>query len=179
MVVEGEYFIEKTKYAANWKFEEIYFSITAFIKGTLPVIIITLTLGLSVSFFQRRQASRQTMFAETPSSVNQQQRYELEDLSKCFIALAISFLVLVAPYTVFSVMSYSYSNRVGVTCSFVKAHLVLLDLILLNSAVNFFIYYWKLAPFRKAIQKVCHCKRNDSPPAPISTVYSRLTSRNL
>ncbi len=142
-----------SKYTLGQKFNEIFFAITAFMAATLPVIIITVTTALLVRFIQRRQKTRQTMFAEAPSSVNQQQRHELDELTVCFTALAICFLLLVVPFGLWSVVSYSMVYA----CPQVKVWAVLLDFTLLNSAVNFFIYYWKLAPFRKAIQKVCHC----------------------
>ncbi len=160
--------MQDSKYSLGQKFNEIYFRVTVFLAATLPVIIITVATALLVRFIQKRQKTRQTMFAEAPSSVNQQQRHELDELTVCLTALAISFLVLVVPFTIWS--NVSYTNIF--TCSLLKSGFVLLDFNLLNSAVNFFIYYWKLAPFRKAIQKVCHCKKNEDTDAPKSKVYS-------
>ncbi len=164
----AKYVVANSQYTFGERFQETYFAVTAFVKGTLPVIIITIVTALLVRFLQKRHKARHTLFAET--SVNKQQRHELDNLTKCFAALIVSFLVLVVPFTLWSVVSHLKPK----TCSITKAGYVFQDFILLNSAVNFFIYCWKLAPFRQAIQKVCHCtcEKNNVPPEAKLEVYS-------
>ncbi len=74
----------------------------------------------------------------------------LNDLTICLIAVAGAFLILVIPFAVVSIILYSKPK----SCSFFKAQYIIGPLTLTNSSLNFFLYYWKLAPFRRAVKKL-------------------------
>ncbi len=147
-----------SKYSVGQKFNEIYFAISVFLRVIVPVIITIGSTALLVRFIQKRKRS-------APSNNQQeQQKRQMDDLTVCLVAVAVCFLVFVFPFSATSITLYT--NPTG--CLFYNAQYIIVPLTLTNSSMNFFIYYWKLIPFRKAIKNL-FCKGSSYEPSVASS----------
>lgn len=122
----------------------------------LPVILTTIATGMLVRFIQKRKQKRR-MLSEVPCQIEAEvQGDKLDDLTFCLLAVAISFFLLVVPFAVLSVLLYTEYKA----CTLNQARAIIPNFALVNSCINFFIYYWKLLPFRRAINEVFFTKVN-------------------
>ncbi len=143
-----------TELGNNQKFNELFLGTAVFFLVILPVFLTALATALLVKFVQKRKKIRSTVLSEGPAAP-QPQASQLDDLTMCLIAVAVAFFILVMPIAIISILDYTKPT----SCSYKQAEALVAAYTFLNSSVNFFIYYWKLPAFRKAVQKVLICCR--------------------
>ena len=116
------------------------------------MVLTAIATGLLVRFLQQGKQARSSLH-EGQSQQVQDQGAELDDLSVCLTSVAVCFLVCVVPYEVlFSLYFLGY-----VSCEVKKVRIHATVFPLINSSVNFVLYFWKLPPFRKDVGKLwCH-----------------------
>ncbi len=138
------YVILPTRFSMSQEFNEIFSGVSTFLRIVVPVIGTVCTTVLLVVFIQRRKL-------QAPSSNREEKhRKQMDDLTVCLIAVSVSFLCLVLPFSVVSILFYTSPT----SCSFFTTFYVIVSLTITNSSVNFFIYHWKLQPFRKAVRRM-------------------------
>ncbi len=146
------------------RFNEIYFAVSVSLRVVAPVLGSIIVTSLLVVFVQKKKKLNQSL-ASQPSDKTKQ----MDDLTVCLVAVAFCFFLFVTPFAVISIMFYG--RQTG--CSFFRAFYIAVSSAILNSSANFFVYYWKLKPFRKAVKKLF--VRNEV--SDESTVTSNITRR--
>lgn len=140
------YFLVPTKYTGSQFFRRIFFGISLVLRNTSPIIITCVSTGLLVHFIQHKKKIRKTKLSEGSAISQSQPREEqLGDLTICLISLAVTFTLFVVPVSTLSFLMYINI----VNCTILKMVRWAVALGLLNSSVNFLIYFWKLPLFRK------------------------------
>lgn len=149
-----------TKFAVSQKFREIFFGLSVVVRYGFAIAITLVGTMLLTIFLQKKKRVRKTVLSEGSNVQNCQQKGEaLDSLTVCLIIIATLYFVLIMPLTVLAGLLYADLD----TCVFNNALTVAISLSLTNSSINFFIYYWKLAPFRKAVKEALSCGRKGSP----------------
>lgn len=138
------YTLHTTKHGGSQQFNEIYFGTSVFIRSILPVFGTVGTTGLLVKFLQGRKQANLTLTQQG------QQAKQMDHLTICLVVIAICFLLFVFPYAVIIIIYYTNPT----ICSYYWALYAVGTLTMTNSSVNFGIYFWKLASFRRAIKKL-------------------------
>lgn len=161
----GRKFVILLSYLApSQQFREIYFGLSVFLRLGLPIIVTAVGTTLLVIFLKRKSKVRNKVLSELTTSTTQGEHKgrQMDSLTTCLITVAVFYFILIMPGTILGIydsikVKSLLSGRSG-SCKFKIALGVVLLLLLINSSVNFFIYYWKLSSFRKAVRKsICDC----------------------
>ncbi len=165
------------EYAPSQRVSEIYFGIAIFLRHILPVFITVIATILLVRFIQKNKKRRSSILSEgNLGKRNQNSTNQLDDLTICLTTVAVLFLLLLVPHSLVSITGYTGKNpcsrRIALSVTFCSD--------ILNSSVNFFVYYWKLPPFRRAVRAVCSCSGvTADPPESRSKVYSVSSTKQV
>ncbi len=146
----------RTDLGKNAQFNSVYHALKTVLVHVTPVLVTMVTTGLLVRFVRQRKRERRAVLCKTGSGNVD----VLDNLTTCLIAIATCFLLLVTPHSVYSVLLRANFYP----CAVVQFGWVTLTLGVVNSSVNFFIYFWKLVSFRRAVKKTIAC-RGDEPEA--------------
>ncbi len=145
-----KYFLVPTQASGSLLFRTIYFSISAVLRNFLPIIITAVSTALLVKFIQKKKRIRRDMLSVSVTVEQRVREDQLNDLTICLIALAVAFVVFIAPITLLSILFYANVTN----CIFYKAIRWAGCFSLLNSSTNFIIYCWKMPLFRKATARL-------------------------
>ncbi len=146
-----KYFFIPTKYKPSKEVTDIYYASYIIPKYGLPVLVTAIGTGLLVRFLQKQKNVRKAMLSEGPHTNRRKHGEPLDNLTVCLVAIAVCFFVFLIPFTVLASMQYTKIK----TCTYLRILPSGVLLALLNSSVNFLIYFWLLPPFKKAIRGLC------------------------
>lgn len=133
-----------TTLASDKALKEYYYGVKLLLVNLLPVLLLALITVIFISFLLRRKQERIMVLSQTDENSR-----KLDNLTLCLVSVAVSFLCLISPHVVYSVMV-----RVDfMPCVVMQMSYVTIYLSIINSSVNFFIYYFCLPPFRAAVKR--------------------------
>lgn len=136
-------------------FNKVFNGVTLLFKRTLPVLVTAVGTFLLVIFLPRRKHTRRTILTEgashtTPNGAN------LDHLTICLVAVAMSFFIFITPVSVTGSIYYIfrfYDTTFTIElCTFYRISGLLFLIALSNSSAVFLIYFWKLPSFREAVK---------------------------
>nr|KAG5700388.1 hypothetical protein BaRGS_029640 [Batillaria attramentaria] len=90
---------------------------------------------------------------------NASQRHQMA-LTKMLVIVSCFFMACAAPLTLLSVMQLAvpdYSAHGRYSSVFFISHYICLCMVVVNSAVNFFVYYFQSSRFRRELHVLCGC----------------------
>ena len=130
----------------------------------LPLMLTSILTYKLVRFLIEKRKVRKTLLSTGLNTENPQNVADIDHLTKVLTTVALVYVACLAPSALYPVIE-QFTDVNGEHCDSVLHHFVVISdtLGLINSSVNFFIYYLYVPVFKKCLSEMipsCHTKRN-------------------
>ena len=130
----------------------------------LPLMLTSILTYKFVKFLIEKRKVRKTLLSTGLNAENPQNVADIDHLTKVLTMVALVYVLCLAPSALYPVVE-QFTDVNGENCDSPLRYFVVISdtLGLINSSVNFFIYYLYIPVFKKCLSEMipsCHTRRN-------------------
>ncbi len=138
------YMTLRTPLAKDEAVNKYYYGVKMLLVNAMPTVLLALITVAFARFLATRKQERKIVLKQTGDKIS-----TFDGLTHCLVSVAVVAICLVTPHLVYSVMVRAEFRP----CAVRQMGFITQYLEILNSSVNFFIYYATLGSFRAGVGK--------------------------